>query len=214
MKFLEVYSSVVIVGEGFSPSIFSASKYQNILGKPDIENQVIIPILLQQIFPESKYKVIITPDRLDFGYSGIDYLPKGLKELSIKMINKLKEFENYNFNGIGLNVNVVIADNILGMSGTKFCKSKFLNIEKIEDKLDIKNSLTNTAKLIFFKDTIKYMVEIEPNFRSKGKHLQVKLNAHQNCSTIDQLLKSFSKFDSIKSYSNKFHDNLLDKDNE
>jgi len=214
MKFLETYSSVVIVGEGFSPSIFSASRYNDILGEPDPENQVIIPILLQQIFPAKKFKVVITPERIDLSYSGPNLLPDSLKELANRFIIKLKEFENYKFTAMGLNFNVVIPENSLGKSGTEFCKNKFLNIESVEDKLDTKSFIANTAKLIYFKKDIKYIVDIEPNFRSKGKDLHVKINAHQKCRNVDELIDAFSNYEAIRDYLNNIHPSLFGQNNE
>jgi hypothetical protein len=214
MEFTEAYSSVVIVGEGFSPSIFSASKNHDILGEPDPKNQVIIPMLLQQLFPTSNFKVVITPERIDIGYSGVDFLPDTLKELSNRLINKFKEIENYKFSGIGLNFNVVIPESILGYNGTEFCKIKFLNIENIENKLDTKRFVANTAKLIYFKESIKYMVDIEPNFRSKGKDLHVKINAHQNCGNVDELVEAFLNYETIKSYLSNIHSKIFGKNNE
>lgn len=209
MTFQNVYSSIVVVGSGFPPAIFSASKYYDILGKPDKSKQVVLPILLQQFFPNKKYKVTITPDRIDLGYLDKDYLPNGLHQILKSLITNLSQFENYSIAGMGINLNLVISEKDLKLTGTEYCRSKFLNITNIEKKLNADSLLANTAKLIYYKDKIKYLVDIEPFFQKQGKPLLMKLNAHQNCTNLVELKTALKKFSVIKNYYDNLYINLL-----
>jgi len=209
MEFKNTYSSIVIVGDGFTHSVFNPSEFKRILEEPDKEQQIILPFLSRFIYPDLHYKIIITSDNINVGYSGDDSLPSDLKKIVTGII---KNFENLNITtigGIGINLNVTISDDEVGMTGYEYCRKNFLAIENIEERLGTTDVLANTAKLIYRLETIKYNVDIEPNFKSEGKFLHIKINAHQDCENVEDLEKSLKKYDSIKSYLQNFHSKLL-----
>ncbi len=211
MEFLSTYSSIVIVGEGFSPHVFKSSTFVDILGEPDPQMQIILPMLSNQIFPKSGYKVVITPDRIDLGYEKEDILPENLKNLAEDITEKLQQLDAYTCTGIGMNFDVVISDEILGMSGVEYCRKNYLNISDIEKKLGTSEFLANTAKLLYVIDNIKYTVIIEPHFRSKGKNVVMKLNAHQNIERPELLKDALNDYSKIKKYLVDFHDRILEE---
>lgn len=209
MKFSMVYSSVVFAGNGFTPSIFNAAAFPEILGEPDPDNQLVTAIASSQTFLSSKFKVVILPDRIDFGCEGEDYLPETLRELSLSLLKKIKETDIFQCTGLGINMNVVISDKALGMTGLEYCRKNYLNIQKLEEKLKTSNFLANMVKLIYEISGIRYTIDIEPNFKTKGNYLHVKINAHQEIGNSDALGIALKKYDEIKSYLQTFHDNFL-----
>lgn len=209
MDFLEVYSSIVLVGVNFPPYVFKATHFVDLLGEPDPQKQIILPVISQQIFPSSGYKITITPDRLDVGYNGKDILPEHLKHITDSIVEELQHFETSRCTGLGINMDVVISDTVLGMTGVAYCHKHFLNMNNLEDKLGTSGFIANTTKLLYMVEDIRYTVDIEPNFRSKGKHLQIKINAHQNVERREELKKVLNNYQSIKEYFKGFHERFL-----
>lgn len=210
MQFKNTYSSVVVAGNGFSHLIFKASDHKDLLG--DIDNnhqQVILPNLLSQQTFSGGFKITISPERLDMAYLNEDFLPDNLKILSSQILKNLENLPDCNCVGIGINLNVVISENVLGTTGEDFCKKNFLLLTNIEQKLNCSEFLSNTAKLIFLRDSIKYIVDVGPVFKSDRKDLQININAHQECSGLENLLYAFHNYDSVRQYFEKFHENLL-----
>lgn len=209
MEFLEIYSSIVLVGENFPPHLFKVTEFSNLLGEPDPQQQIILPVLSQHIFQTTGYKVVITPNRIDLGYHKQDFLPEYLKTIADSIIEKLQQIDMYKCYGVGMNVDVVISETRLGISGVDYCRKNFLSIKDLEDKLDTSSPIANTVKLLYTIEGIKYTVNIEPDFRSNGENLQIKINAHQHLEPSFDLKKSMDNYLKIKTYLTHFHDRFL-----
>lgn len=208
MEFLNTNSSIVFVGKNFSPHLFKAVEFSELLGEPDSQSQIVLPVMMHQAFPASGYKVVITPDRLDIGFEGKEPLPRNLKTLADSVAAKLQQFQADECTGIGINLDVVISDQVLTMTGMDYCRHH-LNISNLERKLGDYEFFANTLKLIYSLNDINYTVDIEPYFRSKGKDLIVKINAHQDLPNASALNKTLSRYAEIKRYLENFHDKFF-----
>jgi hypothetical protein len=65
----------------------------------------------------------------------------------------------------------------------------------------------NKSKIMEFLNA--YTLNIEPYFRSKGKDLIVKINAHQDLPNASALNKALSRYADIKRYLENFHDKFF-----
>lgn len=208
MNFKSVYSSIVLVGKDFTPHLFNSSEFL-MLGEVEKETQVLLPIFLQQYYPESKYKISITPDRIDIAYLSNDILPENLKKIANSIKKKLKGYQANFCNGIGINCDVVISESVLGMTGKSYCLKNYFNLKNIEKKIGKYEEFVNTTKLIYTVSDVRYTIDIEPYFKAKGKDLMIKLNAHQSIQDNMELDSALKKFNTIKQYILSFHDNFL-----
>lgn len=209
MEFLNVYSSVVFVGKGFSPILIKSLEDFDILGEPDPKTQIILPLASQQDYPENNFKLVITPERIDLANMNSDFLPGSLKTLADALIKQFIQILVIQCSGIGFNLNVGISEEVLGMAGSKFCRDSFINIENLELKIGVASIFANTSKLIYVINNIKYSIEILPDFKSNGKNLNVNINAHQDVTEKKNLSDILMKYDEIKNYLNDFHDRFF-----
>jgi len=209
MKFLEVQSSVVFIGEGFSTAFFQESKYTDILGEPDQETQVNIPVAKRQTFPETGYQILLMPDRMEFSYFKEDFFPEGLKKIAEGLVQVLEAVNPESCAGVGINLSVTIPADEVGKTGFEFCRENFLAWPDPKGRLEADEFKFNTSKLIYSFHNVLYHVDVEPHLASDGENLFVKMNAHQDVDKTNSIGTAINKFDEIREHTSTLHGKLL-----
>lgn len=200
MRFLEVYSSVVLAGDGFSPSLFKPEKHKDLIGEPDEQSVIVTPIISQHVFPERHFRVFVAPDRIDLGYTQDEVLPDQLYELASRVVDTITKIDVATCKAFGINVNLVIPSEKIGGSAVDYCRRNFLSIQDVGDVLNCDKFLVNMAKLIFDKEGVRFTMDVEPHFASEGKNLHLKINGHQNVVEADSLVQALSRYSQIREY--------------
>lgn len=207
-------SSFVMVGNGLSPSQFQANDFSKELGMPDFKLSVVLPSLVQLVFPENKFRVQILPEKVELTQYEHPVLPELLLDIGRSIVEAYMAQSPLPgvITGLGVNYHFVIKSNNLGMTGTNYCNQTFLaNKNQLEKRLSIKDSLSSSVKLMFQKDRVRYSIDVEPHFETQGEDLHVGINAHQDINSECSIIEALDRFNSIKDYESNFPKSFFDR---
>lgn len=213
MKFLSATSSFVFIGEFFGTNLFDVFdlKNQNLFGTPDETSTIAPPGLAQISYPDRGYLIYIRPERIDIKYTKQknNFGNPHYQCASIIADNIIKSGEA-NCKGFGLNFDVIINSESIGMTGLEFCKKYFVKIDKLSEKLGKYESFNNTATMFYYIGETQYKIVFTPQGVSHGEHLVVQINAHRDVSSNEEMRKALtSNFKTIKLYLLSLHENLF-----
>lgn len=206
----DVSSSVVFVGDGFSPSLFKADRYATLLGEADDQNLVITPVVSQQFFPDSGYRIFITPDRFEITRETVDTIfPDDMADFIHTITHTLQKTDIPTFKALGFNISLTVPQEILGTTGAEYCRKAFLPNAEFTTRMGADKFIANTAKLVFQKSHVRYIIDVEPHFASNGNHLHIKVNAHQDIGPDNSLEDAIAAHEEVKLYLATVPDRIL-----
>lgn len=209
MDYLHNESSIVIAGEGFNPSLFEVDKYIQMWGQPEYRELIALPVAVKLKFPGKKYRIDITPNKIVLGDTNESFLTNELIESFSIILDRFFKVPKGQISGLGINVELIIKEKLLLMTGNEYCKRYLLNLPEFEDKIGEKVNYFSTGKLILIKNQTRFNVEISPYFQSDGKDLFIKGNAHQEVNSFEGLRNAIEHFNSIKEYYTFIFTNLM-----
>lgn len=151
----------------------------------------------------------LTPARIDLRSTEDIIVSDDLAEAAKTVVAKIaSQGHLVNVTGVGINCDVVIGRNAIGMSGVEYCKRLVCsNLGQLADASEFEAM----CKISFSRNLLRFQVRIEPDASSHGDHLFVAVNGHQDVSDNDLLAEKLQHVSDFRNYVEEFRSRIAPK---
>ncbi len=202
---LTYQSSVVFAGGPFPPSLLDERTL--FAGEIDPQDHLVVGPIKQARYRSGKYRFALNPDRVDIVCTDdLDILPDALLETGATTAITLETVRSVvPVSGIGLNCEVVLDSESIGVSGIDFCR-QLVNPRAFE--LVGADSLTSPMRFLFTRASVRYDIRLEPHVGTQGQNLWVAINGHQEVKPDELLRPKLDQADVIREYARALHSRI------
>lgn len=200
MNYIQRHSSIVIIGDSFTVGAFNVGKHERILGELDATRSITLPVLGNYSFKDSPFHVLIEPQKIQIDYKNENILPNDLLNIALEASTAISSSSPQGIiKAIGINLNVVISPEELGIDGVDYCANHFIaDRKRWIDVLSPDDDFSSAGRLSFNRDGVMYTMRFEPHYKSDQKNLFVDINAHQDVEPPLTFSGALKNYDSIK----------------
>lgn len=207
MELETAHSSIVMLGDEIVVGKFDVSSHADALGSIDHSRTVSMPVYANYVFQNSPFQVQVQPQNLQIDYRAPDIFPTRLLDIAREAASV---FTDEGIRAIGINLDLIIDPENLGMTGVEFCRENFLAAQdKWQEILGSDEDFSNAGRVTYLKDGIQYAIRFEPHYKSDKNKLFLDFNAHQAIEPPVTHSNALNKYDAVKSYILNILENIL-----
>lgn len=202
MEYSSTHSTIVMIGDSFQIGVFDMSAHEQVLGKLDHSRTVVMPIFGDYAFVDSPFHIQIQPNKVQIDFRNHDILPHELQDVATDLALALTAASPEGLiRAIGINLNLVITGEELGVSGIDYCARHFISDpDKWEEYLSPGKGFSAAGRLVYDRKGIKYTIRFEPHYKSDMNNLYIDINAHQANEQSVTDSKALNRYKEIRSY--------------